>query len=178
MNEEDINLETPVAIRSRLDILFGIAIIILSVVFIVWVIPMGVDVPASVKALPLSPAFLPYTLSSLFGLMGLVCLLQATLGYGIPKETSELTFVARRKWQSKFALILVIFSAFYTLPEILGMLPVSIICMGILVFFGGERNLRRGILVSVIIPFGVWLFFTQIAQVPLPEGLIGGYFSS
>jgi hypothetical protein len=176
MNEANLNPETPVAIRSGVDLIFGVAVIILAAVFVVWVIPASVRVPASVEAAPLSPAFMPYTLSALIGAMGIVCVLQASLGQGIPKEESELTFVARRSWPARLALMFAIFGAFYLLPDILGMLPVAIIAMGILVFVGGERNLRRGLLVSVVLPIGVWLFFTLVAQVPLPEGLIEGYF--
>lgn len=179
MTEED-NLTTavPVARRSRLDLVFGIAITMFAVVFIVWIIPTGVSVPSSVKAAPLSPAFLPYVLSASIALMGIICVLQATLGQGVPKDVSELTFSTRRTWPLRLLLVLGIFAGFYFLPEFMGMLPVAILGMGILLFVGGERNLLRGVLVSILLPLGIWLFFTQVAQVPMPEGLIEGYFSS
>lgn len=162
----------PVARRSRLDIVFSLGVIALAAGLLFWVIPGGVQVPASVKAAPLSPAFLPNVLSALVGLLGLICLVQATLGQGVPKEASELSFEAARSWPLRFAMVLAAFLAFWLLPEEIGMLPVAIGVMAGLIFAGGERNIGRGALLAALIPLGVWLFFSRVAQVPLPEGPI------
>lgn len=175
--DDDMDTGTPIAKRSGIDLIFGIAVLAMAVLFTVWAIPASIRVPDSVKAAPLSPAFLPYTLTALIGAMGVVCIFQATLGQGVPKEASELTFTARSGWPARLATVLTSFVAIWLLPEIIGMLPTAIFVMGALVFIGGERNLLRGLLVSVVVPFGVWLFFTQVAQVPLPEGLLEGYLS-
>lgn len=175
MDEEYLNTGDPVAVRSKADLIFGIFIIILAVVFFLWVIPASVRVPSSVDAAPLSPAFLPYTLTALIGVMGLICCVQAQFGRGVPKEESELTFVARSDWIVRFTTLIAIFVMFYLLPDVIGMLLMSIISMSILVFVGGERNLLRGLLVSILLPFCIWLFFTRVAQVPLPLGLLEGY---
>ena len=175
MDDEDLNTGDPVAVRSKADLVFGLFMILLSGVFFVWVIPASVNVPGSIEAAPLSPAFLPYILTTLIGVMGLICVLQAQFGRGIPKEDSELSFVARSNWYVRFAMLMVIFALFYMLPDVIGMLLVSIIAMSILVFIGGERNLMQGLLVSILLPFAIWLFFTRVAQVPLPEGLLEGY---
>lgn len=175
MDEVELNTGDPVAIRSKVDLIFGVFMIILAVVFYFWVIPASVRVPKSIEAAPLSPAFLPYILTAMIGTMGLICFLQAQFGRGIPKEESELTFVARNNWIVRVSILIAIFALFYLLPNIIGMLLVSIISMSILVFVGGERNFVRGLLVSILLPFGIWLFFTRVAQVPLPEGLLEGY---
>lgn len=172
---EEMKPGAPIAKRSGLDLIFGVGALIFAAIFVLWVIPVGVQVPDSIDAAPLSPAFLPYVLSTLIGALGVVCVLQATLGQGVPKEESELTFSPRRTWPLRLALVLAAFAAFWLLPERIGMLPVAVVTMGVLVFVGGERNVPRGLLVSIVVPFGVWLFFTRVAQVPLPEGPIEGY---
>ena len=176
MMDDDLTHQgDPVAVRSRADLIFGILMILVAALCILWIIPAGVDVPGSVEAAPLSPAFLPYTLSALIGVMGLICCIQAQFGRGIPKEQSELGFVLRRSWPQRLAILAAAFAIFYILPDIIGMLLVSILCMGILVFGGGERSLLRGVAVAILLPFLIWLFFTRVAQVPLPEGLLEGY---
>lgn len=174
---EDLSTEDgPVARRSRLDIFFSLGVVALSALLLLWAIPDGVQVPASVKAAPLSPAFLPNVLSALVGLLGAICLVQATLGRGVPKEASELSFEAARSWPLRLAMVLAAFLAFWLLPEEIGMLPVAIGVMAALIFAGGERNVARGALLAVLIPLGVWLFFSRVAQVPLPEGPIEALF--
>lgn len=175
MDDEDLNTGDPVAVYSKADLIFGIFMITLAAIFYFWVIPASVRVPGSIDAAPLSPAFLPYILTATVGIMGLICCLQAQFGRGLPKEESELTFVARSNWIARFTMLIAVFALFYLLPDVVGMLLVSMISMSILVFIGGERNLVRGMLVSILLPFAIWLFFTRVAQVPLPEGLLEGY---
>lgn len=162
---------TPVARRSSRDVIFGLGVAAAALVFALVVIPAFISVPASVKAAPLSPAFLPYVLTGLIGLLGLVCAAQAMFGQGVPKEDGE-GFDPAVGWPWKIVLVLMVFAAFWWLPESFGTLPVAIFAMAVLLAIGGERSWARGAAVAILVPVFVWLFFTQVAQVPLPEGPI------
>ncbi len=162
---------TPVARRSMRDVVFGLSIAAAALVFALAVIPAFISVPASVKAAPLSPAFLPYVLTGLIAVLGLVCAAQAMFGQGVPKEDGE-GFDPARGWAWKMILVLGVFTAFWWLPETVGTLPVAIVAMAVLLAMGGERSWVRGAAVAILVPTLVWLFFTQVAQVPLPAGPI------
>lgn len=166
-------LPAAVARRSMRDVAFGLLTAAAAVLFAAFVIPAFVSVPASVKAAPLSPAFLPYVLTGLIGLLGLVCAGQAMFGRGVPKEDGE-GFDPARHWPLSAALLAAllaaVFAAFWWLPERVGMLPVAVGTMAAMLLAGGERNVLRLVLVAVAVPVLIWLFFTKVAMVPLPEG--------
>ena len=170
--EEETPLLEPKAERSLHDVWFGFGIAIASVIFILWVIPNAVVSPASVRAMPLDPRFLPYVLAALIGVLGVICGLQALLGPGVPKEAGE-GFLFRRNWPTRLAAVALAFAGYYLLPERLGMLPVAVAVTGLLVWLHGERSVWRGIAVAVLLPAAVYLFFIAVAQVPLPVGVLG-----
>lgn len=164
-------MPAPVARRSMRDVVFGLGVAAVALLFALIVIPAFISVPGSVKAAPLSPAFLPYVLTGLIGLLGLVCATQSLIGQGVPKEDGE-GFDPANGWFFKTLLLAAVFMSFWWLPELVGTLPVAIAAMAVLLVIGRERSLVRGAAVAVLVPVLVWLFFVEIAQVPLPEGPI------
>ncbi|ORE91036.1 hypothetical protein ATO13_21056 [Stappia sp. 22II-S9-Z10] len=162
-------LPAAVARRSMRDVAFGLLTAAAAALFAAFVIPAFISVPGNVKAAPLSPAFLPYVLTGLIGLLGLVCAAQAMFGRGVPKEDGE-GFDPARHWPLSAALLAAVFAAFWWLPERVGMLPVAVGTMAAMLLAGGERNVLRLVLVAVAVPVLIWLFFTKVAMVPLPEG--------
>ncbi len=165
----------PVAKRSRKDVLFGLGTVVATILFAAIVVPAGIVSPASVKALPLSPTFLPYVLSGLIGVFALICGIQALVGSGVPKEINEEEFVLRRKWPLGLLVAIVAGLAYYLLPEMIGMLPAAMLVTGFLVWFGGERGILVAVGVAIVLPLLVYLFFTKIAEVPLPQGMFEGW---
>lgn len=171
------SLPSAVARRSPRDAAFGLGVAAGAILFAAFVIPAFISVPESVKAAPLSPAFLPYVLSGLIAVLGLVCAGQAMFGRGVPKEDGE-GFDPAPRWPLAAVLVAGVLAAFWWLPEIAGMLPVSIGAMAVLLLMGGERSAVRLVLVSILVPLAVWLFFTRVALVPLPEGPLEALFPS
>lgn len=175
---DDVGIEPRpqvVARRSVKDVIFGFGTFAASLAFALVVIPLGVVSPGSVTHLPLSPVFLPYVLTALVGLFGLICGLQALLGPGVPKEAGEDEFALRRSWVLHLLLIGAALTAYYLLPEAIGMLLTAVLVTGFLVWLGGERRILMILGVALLLPVAVYLFFTWVAQVPLPEGYFEGW---
>ena len=160
--------------RRRRDAAFGFGIALAAAAFALWAVPYGVVSPRSVRALPLSPAFLPTVLAVCVGLLGLVCGLQAVLGHGAPEDADAPTPL-RSDWALGAAVIGAVLAAYVWLAEWLGMLPLAVAATAALLVAGGERSLGRGLAVSLLLPLGVFLFFTRVAQVPLPLGFLEGW---
>ncbi len=171
---EDVRPGKPVMRKSARDTVFGFGMAALAVIFVLWGIPDSVVTPASIKALPLSPAFLPYVLTASIGVLGLVCGIQAAFGPGVPTEEGE-GFYPAANWPIRLLGLAVVLAAFYYLPDVVGMLGVSVLAMALLVWMGGETSVVRGGLVSFLIPLLVYLFFVKVAQVPLPQGILEGW---
>jgi uncharacterized membrane protein (UPF0136 family) len=160
--------------RRRRDGAFGLGMALAAAAFVLWAVPLGVVTPRSVKALPLSPAFLPLVLAVLVGLLGLVVAVQAMAGPGAPQEADG-PVVLRGDWPLRAAAVFGVLGAYVWFSEWLGMLPLAIGATAILLAAGGERSVWRGLAVSLLLPLGVFLFFTQVAQVPLPPGFLEGW---
>ena len=153
------------------DASFGFGIALIAFVFAYWVIPAAVVRPPNVKSIVLLPSFLPYALTVGVGALGFVCGLQACFGAGVPSEDGE-GLQPSRNWPLRLLSLAAVLAGYYLLPDVVGMLGISILSMVILLWAGGERSIIRGGLVAVLLPLGVYLFFSKVAQVPLPEGAI------
>lgn len=154
------------------DVIFGFGTAAASVFFGLVVIPAGVVTPDSVEHLPLSPAFLPYVLTILIGLIGFICAIQALLIPALPQEAQSASKETVRGWPLRLLVVAAAFAGYYWLPNMIGMLPVSMLVMSGLVWFGGEHRSTVILSVSIILPLLVYLFFIWIAQVPMPGGFL------
>lgn len=171
---EEIRPNKPTVKKNARDAIFGFGMTAVAAVLLFWGIPESVVTPASVEALPLSPAFLPYSLTGAIGVLGLICGIQALLGPGVPTEEDE-GFHLASNWPIALLALTVVLAAFCYLPAVIGMLGVSIFAMMVLVWIGGETSAVRGLLVSILVPLFVYLFFVKLAQVPLPQGILEGW---
>jgi putative tricarboxylic transport membrane protein len=156
-------------------VLFGIGTAVVAALFGAIVIPAGIVNPASVKHVALLPSFLPYVLTALIGALGLVIALQAMLGAGPPKRAPEEEFQLRSGWPAVLAVLVGCAAAYYLLPESAGLLMVSIAVTGVLMVLGGERRPIILLGAAVLLPTAVYLFFSRVAQVPLPAGILDGW---
>lgn len=166
----------PIAAARRRwrDGAFGLGVALAAAVFVLWIVPLGVVSPRSVRALPLSPTFLPIVLAVLVGLMGLVIAAQATFGRGTPAPADG-PAAFRADWPVRALAVVCVLVGYVWFAEWLGMLPLAVLGTAVLLAAGGERSVLRGLAISLLLPLGVFLFFTQVAQVPLPLGLIEGW---
>ncbi|MHA7852025.1 tripartite tricarboxylate transporter TctB family protein [Roseovarius sp.] len=155
---------------QRREILFAALTLAASVLFGLFVIPGGVVTPASVKHLPLSPAFLPYLLTAAIGIFALVHLLEAIFAPHIPAEEEAGALDAHPKWKSRVLMLVALLLVYLLLPDQLGMLVTSMVVTIALLAIGGERRPVILIGVGISVPLLVYLFFTQVAQVPMPLG--------
>lgn len=160
--------------RRARDAIFGVGVAIAACVFAIAVIPIGIVSPASVKHLALSPTFLPYALTILIGVLGLVCAAQALFAPGLPKDPGDGHFGLRDGWPISLALLIGAFCAYCLLTETLGLLIVSVLVTGGLMLLGGERRPMMLIGAALLLPTAIYLFFARVAQVPLPAGLLDG----
>ena len=156
---------------------FGLAVVFGIVLFAV--IPNAIVVPSNIKTLSLRPDFWPGVLCvSLIFLSLLISGLslfvkmrsEASPNGKVNKDTQE-------KRKNRFEAIkpyIVIggLLVYYLLMEPLGIVLSSIFSLLGLALLYGERNLKVLIPLSILLPIGLYFFFTKIANIPLPVGSI------
>lgn len=164
--------ENAAARSGKGDLAFGLTTAVLAVLFAWFGIPSGVESPANVTALPLSPAFLPYIATGMIFLFGLLHALEAAVKRRLqPPITSNASDPRHPSWVLRATVVLACFLAYLYLPAVLGMAGVSILVTAGLMLLAGERSPLILIGGSVVLPLLVYVFFTRVAQVPLPLGL-------
>ncbi|NYZ13922.1 tripartite tricarboxylate transporter TctB family protein [Azospirillum sp. RWY-5-1] len=162
------------------DTIFGALLAGFFLLFLFVVIPVGIPVPAGVRSTALSPAFWPRIVSVLMVVFGLMLMAQGILaararpaedaGSAIPTEEEDLVppMVAR----TRIAAAMVMMFAYYGLVEMAGMTAASIIAfVGFAALYGERRWLLLGV-VGVSLALALTLFFTDVAQVPIPSGTL------
>jgi hypothetical protein len=158
----------------RREIVFAALTLAAAIGFALFVIPNGVTTPASVRHLPLSPAFLPYVLTAAIGVFALIHMLEAIYAPHIPADDEEGSQDAHPNWKVRAILLSVLLLVYLLLPERLGMLPTAIGVTIALLAIGGERRVAVLLGVGITVPLLVYLFFAEVAQVPMPEGILDG----
>jgi putative tricarboxylic transport membrane protein len=160
--------------RRRENLIFGIVMIVFAVAMAFVVIPAGVRVPASVTNLPLSPRFFPYVLTGLVFVFAAAFVVMTLFGPP-PLPDDEEQPEARPLWPLRLAALAGILAAYALLSERLGMLPMAVLATLVLLVLGDERRPLVVATAGIVLPVVVYAFFTEVAQVPMPEGILPGW---
>lgn len=159
------------------DTLFGALIAGFFLLFLFVVIPVGIPVPPGVRSTALSPAFWPRIVTVLMVVLGLMLMVQGILAArsrgaepaeppALPDEDLVPPGLARVRIAAAMAMMF----AYYALVETVGMTTASILAfVGFAALYGERRWLLLGI-VGVGLALALTLFFTDVAQVPIPSG--------
>ena len=149
-------------------------------------IPAGIDDPGSIDVMALGPAFWPSVVCAFLGAMGLIVGVQAlrrvravrsgtVFGQGDggdpDVEEAEAAGFSPMRWLGALALL----AAYYAGLDRLGMVLTSMLALGLFMVLGGERRPVVVILLSVILPLALFVFFRFVANVFIPLGVFEGW---
>lgn len=110
----------------------------------------------------ISPRTLPYIWSSVILLCGIIVVLR------ICKQTDQrINPLPLKKWLHLACYGILMFLAF-PLMKLIGFIPASIIVLGVLQLFAGQRNIVILLLVSVVTAGCVYVLMRFVLSVPLP----------
>ncbi len=167
------------------DILIGGATITIAGVGFFVVIPIGIDVPSSVKILALSPDFWPRIIMVMMAVCGLVVLAQGILASrnddgALHPETNDDTvpvvtnsvvhFDSRGQFVRVTAALAGLFAFYFVVPYV-GLVVGAMIIIVLSTRHLGVKSWLRSGLLAVIMPVALYFFFTEVAQIPIPLGL-------
>jgi len=136
-----------------------------------YLIPAGVDSPANVAHLSLAPDFWPRIVAVVLALTGLLLMLKpgAAAVDESPRESPAPSSTVARVL--RLGVVLAALFGFYALIPHAGMVVPGMVFIFALLGFAGERRWRLMATVAVGVPLLLYVFFTQVAGVPIPLGV-------
>ena len=158
------------SLRNR-DLWAGLAFFLLGLLMVVFLIPAGIVEPKKVKFAVLSPSYYPRIVAIAMSIIGLAIVIGA-----LRKPTGEYTTsVFDSKAAIKVcAVFFVLFATAYALPQA-GFVLATTVALAILMILAGERNPLIISGVSILLPIFLYLFFSKLANVPIPGGILDPY---
>jgi hypothetical protein len=162
----------------QLDILLAIILIFFSVALFYFVIPSQINEPSYINSKYLSPAFIPRLFSICLGCVALLLLAQSVAQLKDKQQKkaqfeqkTDLVSKTRKKQYLAFFLwgscCLFVYSV-----ELLGILIPSILFLGALLSYFGEKRWILNLSIMILIPTFLYLFFHVIVNVQFPEGIL------
>lgn len=153
------------------DVWAGLIVFLIGAALIVYLIPQGIDEPKKVKFAVMSPSYYPRIVAIAMALIGVAI----AVGAATNKSTDSLFAGLDTQSIIKVGTVAIIFLATaYALPHA-GFVLTCTVALVALMLLAGERNPLIIAPIALILPFGLHLFFTKIANVPIPAGVLETY---
>ena len=154
-------------LSSREQVVFGV-LLLAAIVFVAFVVPIGIVAPGEDLPLALSPRFLPIVLGAAIGALALlgIAIDRWRARGGVDLGAPEIPFQAELRVWSAFLIL------FATVASVgwVGMVTASMLGFVGLLILGGERRLWVYLLAGVAFPYALGAFFENAVHVPLPAG--------
>jgi putative tricarboxylic transport membrane protein len=151
------------------DLMVGLLLALLGLIFLVALIPFGIVEPRKVKYIAMSPSFYPRLVAIALLLFGLAISVRAYFqGYA----TSEADPSWRQDAWLRVGLVFIFLTAMALLLGLLGFIISSAIAIATLCYLAGERRPYLIALLAIITPLALYYFFVKVALIPIPAGLL------
>lgn len=158
-------------LSRRAEILTGLGTMLLAAAVIWWIVPTYVTIPNRVPVKALSPAFWPTIIGWVMLICGVVLTLRAFLAPATPDAAIDNIELSRTEGLRLLALGAILLGMYVMLP-IIGMVWVCMAGFLLLVLMSAHKNLIWGVVTAVLLPLVLYLFFTKVAGVAIPQGQI------
>ncbi|MGI9294993.1 MAG: tripartite tricarboxylate transporter TctB family protein [Pseudomonadales bacterium] len=155
--------------NRKLDLMASLLLICIAAL-VIWVaIPYGIQEPKKVKFAALSPSYYPRLVGYCLLAFGLILLATRWFSTQVDVDSSS---NLRSRWLLILIAIVATLAAYYLALESLGFVLASAIAVFILLLLAGERSALALISIPLILPIALHLFFTNVANIPIPSGVL------
>ena len=154
--------------NSKADIVAAICLLLVSLL-VFWI---SKDFPSSKTGIGVST--FPKLLAGLLIIFSIVIIIQAIKNSSFSKK--EPTFKEFKKGHKLIIAVIIILIIYIQMLEVLGFILSSFLLLITLMFIFGERRKIILLLVPLLFSVILYLVFSKMAMVFLPEGIIENYF--
>ncbi len=149
------------------DIAAGVACVMAAAIGDLVVVPRGVYVPQSVAGTLDSPAAMPLIMFSALGLLGAVLLAKSVKARTVAAASHGRTAQDWRRAGSMLAICALYLGAIF----VVGLPIASAIALFAALWYFGERKWGLMLLIAIITPAALWLFFVYVVNVSMPQAI-------
>lgn len=169
--------------RETKDLLLSLGLMLFFIWAYFYLVPWGIFVPASIKIAVMSPAFFPETVIVFIVALSLILAIQSIIAMkmkntegavqGGKAEAGETEPPVKRTVKIiKITASVILLILYYEAVIFFGMLPASIVFLVLFSLLYGERRFKITVPLAVLLPALIYMFFTMIAKIPLPKGIL------
>jgi len=157
------------------DFYLGAGLAAVSAIFLFFVIPKAVVVPSNIKIISLRPDFWPAILCVVIIILSLLLLATSYINYSASSPTGKQPHSSEKIAPRPMAIlkplsVIGVLLLYYFSINFLGIILSSTAALLGLALLYGERNFKVLIPLAIIVPVVLYLFFSKVANVPLPIG--------
>ena len=157
------------------DFYLGAGLAAVSAIFLFFVIPKAVVVPSNIKIISLRPDFWPAILCVVIIILSLLLLATSYINYRASSPTGKQPHSSEKIAPRPMAIlkplsVIGVLLLYYFSINFLGIILSSTAALLGLALLYGERNFKVLIPLAIIVPVVLYLFFSKVANVPLPIG--------
>ncbi len=160
--------------ENRIDLIAGTVLCLVGVLGVAVLVPVGIQEPETVDFAALSPAFWPRLVCIGLGVMGAFIAVAAYLNRNQPGESDagEPSQFSLPVVVLRVALALGMMFAGYFMLEPLGFVITGALLLLAFMIFAGERSPVILLPVAAGVPLFLYFFFTVVANIPIPNGIL------
>ena len=147
----------------------GLLLGAIGILFILVLIPHGVVEPRKVKYAALSPSYYPRIVAIALFVLGVLVAIRGFIGR---REGSGPDAMARPDAKVRIAAVFCVLGLYALLIGSVGFVLMSALVLAALTFLAGERRLWLIAANAVVLPFALYFFFVEIANIPIPAGVL------
>lgn len=158
---------------NRGPLLQGLAIIAFFTFVVLVLIPAYVPRPAFIPGFAPPPDMWPRTVSIIGAVIGLITVVGALFGRGVPAEQITTDGASSKIHFLRFLAVLLCFAGFLILVPLIGFLLSAVVLIGVAIFLAGERKhwvWAAGI--TLVGPFLLVSFFHSVLGTQFPVGAL------
>ena len=149
--------------ESKAEQLLGIIFYVLGLVLIILIIPW--QIAAVDTNWYNTPRFFPYLISGLMVFLGALLFVS---GCRKKKLEEQETYGATKNGLLSVAVTLLLICIYVGALHFIPYLPCTIVALAALMWFFGQRDLRKLIPIAIILPIVIYFGFTELLKLKLP----------
>ena len=152
---------------SSKELATGILLVSFSLTVLLLLIPFGIVEPKKVQYAALSPSHYPRLIAIVLAIFGAAIAVRGFLTKATA-HASDLRMDAGRRILLMFFLL----GLYALILQPLGFIIASALALCCLLWLAGERRFWLILMLAIIVPTGLYVFFVKVARIPIPTGIL------
>jgi len=157
---------------DRTGLVAGLLFVGTAVLLLLLLIPYGIDAPKKVKFAALHPAYYPRIVAYSLLLIGVLTSISALSSRAVEAQDVAANNNSNRKRLWVMVVLGVLSAAIFFLLPTLGFPLTTGLALMVAMPLAGERRWWLVLIIALTLPMLLYLFFTQVANIPIPGGLL------